>query len=179
MSRRYAYESGRKPEMTGSEWGKRTRLQKQPTILIAVALAHDQLLSPEAHHNGSLSFKYIPPVPTVVSWLRSMTLHGDAFESEFGLAEAAMVQTRMKAIQDAGSPLDAWEEWLLLVEEAPGVLMVATVTNPVHGPSPSREDGARQGERRGKPGPPGVVPPSSQAWRGTGDPPRIRLPESC
>jgi hypothetical protein len=87
----------------------------------------------------------------MVSWLRSMTLHWDAFESEFGLAEAAVVQTRMKAIRDAESPLDAWEEWLLSVEEAPGVLMVATATNPVHGPSPNREDGARQGERRGEP----------------------------
>jgi hypothetical protein len=46
--------------MTGSEWSERTRQQKQPTILIAVALAHDQSLSPEAHHNGSLSFKYPP-----------------------------------------------------------------------------------------------------------------------
>jgi hypothetical protein len=139
--------------MTWSEWGERPRQQKQPTILIAVALAHDQSLFPEAHHNGSLSFKYIPPVPTVkmVSWLRSMTRHWDAFESEFDLAEAAVVQTLMKAIRDAGSPLDAWEEWLLLVEEAPGVLMVATAANPVPGPSPNGEDGARQGERRGEP----------------------------
>lgn len=79
-----------------------------------------------------------------------MSLHWDETESEFGLAEAAAVQSRMRAIIDAESPLDAWEEWLLSVEDAPGVLLVATATNPVHGPSPNPEEG-RQGGRGGEP----------------------------
>ena len=86
----------------------------------------------------------------MVSWLRSMSLHWDETESKFGLAEAAVVQTRMRAIIDAESPLDAWEEWLLSVEDAPGVLLVATATNPVHGPSPNPEEG-RQGGKGGEP----------------------------